>query len=101
MELAQSSLGEQLLRFLKNFLSGFHRIFLLFDSRKIFFPPPFFKIFLLKSIKAYLCPNIINFNGVDFSERRPEEVISNTEGESTRCSKYFILFIVENFLLLV
>ena len=28
------------------------------------------------SIKAYLCPNIINFVSVDFSERRPEEVIS-------------------------
>ena len=34
-----------------------------------------FLIFLLRSIKAYLCPNIINFNAVDFSERRPEEVI--------------------------
>ena len=36
----------------------------------------FFQIFLLTSIKAYLCPNIINFDSVDFSERRPEEVIS-------------------------
>ena len=27
-------------------------------------------------MKAYLCPNIINFDAVDFSERRPEEVIS-------------------------
>ena len=36
----------------------------------------FFQIFLLRSIKAYLCPNIINFDSVDFSERRPEEVIS-------------------------
>ena len=37
----------------------------------------FFQIFLLlRSIKAYLCPNIINFDRVDFSERRPEEVIS-------------------------
>ena len=35
-----------------------------------------FQIFLLKSIKAYLCPNIIHFNGVDFSERRPEQEIS-------------------------
>ena len=33
-------------------------------------------IFLLRSIKAYLCPNMINFDAVDFSERRPEEVIS-------------------------
>ena len=30
---------------------------------------------ILRSIKAYLCPNIINFDSVDFSERRPEEVI--------------------------
>ena len=36
----------------------------------------FFQIFLLRSIKAYLCPNIINFDSVDFSEHRPEEVIS-------------------------
>ena len=27
------------------------------------------------SIKAYLCPNIINFDSVDISERRPEEVM--------------------------
>ena len=33
-------------------------------------------MFLLRSIKAYLCQNIINFDSVDFSERRPEEVIS-------------------------
>ena len=32
-------------------------------------------IFLLRSIRAYVCPNIINFNGVDFSELRPEEVL--------------------------
>ena len=71
MELAQSSLGEQILRFLKNDLSWFNRIFLLFDTRK----SCVFQIFLLRSIKAYLCPNI-NFDGVDFSERHPEEVIS-------------------------
>ena len=35
-----------------------------------------FQIFLLRSIKAYLCPNIITFGSVSFSERRPEEVIS-------------------------
>ena len=50
--------------------SGFHRIFLIFDTRK----SCFFQIFLLRSIKAYLCPNI-NFDSVDFSERRSEEVI--------------------------
>ena len=72
MELAQSSLGEQFLRFSKNYLSLFNHIFLLFDARK----SCVFQIFLLRSIKAYLCPNIINFDCVDFSERRPEEVIS-------------------------
>ena len=35
-----------------------------------------FLIFLLRSIKAYLCPNMIKFDAVDFSEHRPEEVIS-------------------------
>ena len=34
------------------------------------------QMFLLRSIKAYLCPNIINFDSVHFSERRPEEVVS-------------------------
>ena len=36
----------------------------------------FFQMFLLRNIKAYLCPKIIHFDGVDFSERRSEEVIS-------------------------
>ena len=30
---------------------------------------------LIGSIKAYLCPNMINFNALDFSEHRSEEVI--------------------------
>ena len=34
-----------------------------------------FQIFLLRSIKAYLYPNIIKFDSVDFNERRPEEVM--------------------------
>ena len=42
--------------------------FLLFEARK----SCDFQIFLLRSIKAYLCPNIIHFDSVDFSERRPE-----------------------------
>ena len=29
-----------------------------------------------RDIEAYLCLNIINFDSVDFSEHRPEEVIS-------------------------
>ena len=45
---------------------------LLFDAKK----SCVFQIFLLRSIKAYLCPNSINFDDVDFSEHRPEEVIS-------------------------
>ena len=32
-----------------------------------------FQMFLLKSSKAYLCPNMIKFNGIHFSERRSEE----------------------------
>ena len=71
MELTESSLGEQFLRFSKYDLSWFNRIFLLFEARK----SCVFQIFLLRSIKAYLCPNI-NFDNVDFSERRPEEVIN-------------------------
>ena len=46
--------------------------FSFFDARK----SCVFQIFLLRSIKAYLCPNIIKFDSVDFSGRRPEEVIS-------------------------
>ena len=46
--------------------------FLFFATRK----SRVFQIFLLRSIKAYLCPNIIHFDSVDFSERRTEEVIS-------------------------
>ena len=71
IELAQSSLGEQFQGFSKNALSWFNRIFFLLDARN----SCIFQIFLLRSIKAYLCPNIINFDGVDFSERRPEEVM--------------------------
>ena len=57
----------------ENWPLWFSRIFLLFDTRK----SCVFQIFLLiRSIKANLCPNIINFDSVDFSEHRPEEVIS-------------------------
>ena len=72
MELAHRSLGEQFLWFSKNDLLWFNRIFLLFEKKKYCI----FQIFLLRGIKAYLCPNIINFDSVDFSEPRPEEVIS-------------------------
>ena len=72
MELTQSSLGEQFLWFSKNDLLRFNCILFLFDGRK----SCVFQIFLLSSIKAYLCLNIIKFDSVDFSQRRPEEVIS-------------------------
>ena len=93
MELAQRSLGEQSLRFSKNDLSGFHHIFLLFDRRKscAFQSLRFSKndlsgfhhIFsfltgenlVLFRYSYYLCPNIINFDSVDISEHRPEEVM--------------------------
>ena len=71
MEFAQISPGEQFLWFSKHDLLWFNRIFLLFDSRKSCVLP----IFLLRGVKASLCPNI-NFDSVDFSERRPEEVTS-------------------------
>ena len=35
----------------------------------------FHQMSLLRSIKAYLCPNMINFDLVNFNERRSEEVI--------------------------
>ena len=39
-------------------------------------PPPPPRPLGLRSIKAYLCPNMINSDAVDLSDRRPEEVIS-------------------------
>ena len=37
-----------------------------------------FSDILIKEVfTAYLCPNIIHFDSVDFSERCPEEVISS------------------------
>ena len=37
----------------------------------------FSDVLILKgTIKAYLCPNMINFDGVDFSEHHSEEVVS-------------------------
>ena len=67
--IAHSSLR---LRWAKNDLLWFNRNFRLFDTIN----SCVFQIFLLRSIKAYLCPNIINFESMDFSDRRPEEVIS-------------------------
>ena len=39
-----------------------------------FRPPPPPARLGLRSIKAYLCPNMIIFDVVDLSDRRPEEV---------------------------
>ena len=73
MQLAQSSLGEQ---FLHDFRQNDFRDLTTFFSFLMREKSCVFQIFLLRSIKAYLCPNIINFDSVDFSEHRPEEVIS-------------------------
>ena len=43
--------------------------FLLFETSK----PLFCQIRLLRSIEAYLCPNMIHFDGVGFRECRSEE----------------------------
>ena len=62
-----------------------------------------FSDILIRSIKAYLCPNIINFDRVDFSEHRPEEVISffwrsvyiqilQYHGSVAKAIKYKVLF---------
>ena len=66
MELAESSLGavSAICEKLPLVISPH---FLLFDTRK----SCVFQIFLLlrSIIKAYLCPNMIDFDCVDFSER--------------------------------
>ena len=64
--------------FRKNYLLCLNRIFLLFDTRK---SCVFQIFFILRSIKAYLCPNMIHFDIVDFSERQPEEVISSFDAQ--------------------
>ena len=61
--------GEEFLWFLKNDLLQFHRIFSILAQVHLF-------VLLKRSIKAYLCPNMINFDAVDFSERHSKEVIS-------------------------
>ena len=63
--------GEQCLWFLKNDLLQFHLILLFFDSIKRLF----FKICLIRSTIANLCPIMVYFNTLDFNECRSEEVI--------------------------
>ena len=45
--------------------------FLIFNKSN----PLIFEMCFMRRIVAYLCPNMINFDGVDFSERRSEEVM--------------------------
>ena len=64
--------GKQFLWFLKIDLLRFHRIYLLFDwsKRLLFF------MCLLRINLPNLCPKMINFVALDFSEWHSEEVIS-------------------------
>ena len=63
---------EQLLWFLKSDLLWFHPILLLFDSTKHLL----FEMSVVTSTVVKLCPNMIHFDAVEFSECRSEEVIS-------------------------
>ena len=56
----------------KNFLLQFHPIFLPFDKSN----PLIFPMCFIMSTTADLCPNMINFDVVDFSERRSKDVIN-------------------------
>ena len=53
-------------QFLKNYLLRFHGIRLLFDESN---PLIFQMCFMMRTI-AYMCPNMIDFDVVDFSECR-------------------------------
>ena len=64
--------GKQFQWFLKIDLFRFHRIYLLFDWNK----PLFFSMCLLMINLPELCPNMIHFDAVDFSEWHSNEVIS-------------------------
>ena len=56
----------------KNNLLRYHCILLLFLSSKLFF----FKMCLVRSTMANMCPSMIHFDDLDFSECRSKEVIS-------------------------
>ena len=53
-------------------LLRFHRIFLLFAKSNTLN----FQMCPIRRSIAYFCPNMINFDSVDFAERRSEEVIN-------------------------
>ena len=54
---------------LKNDLLRFHHIFLLRGKSN----PLIFQISFIRRIVAYLCPNMINSDALDFSEHRSEK----------------------------
>ena len=56
---------------LKNYLLQFHHIFIIFDKSSALI----FQVRFIWRIVAYLCPNMIYFDVVDFSEHRSEEVM--------------------------
>ena len=58
--------------FMKNYLLQFYHIYLLFDESN----PLFLQMCFMRITIAYLCPNMIHFDVVDFSERHSKEVIS-------------------------
>ena len=66
----------------KNDLLRFHHIFLFGKSNPLIFQ----KCFIRRTI-AYLCLNIINFDAVDFSERRSEEVSFEAQCKKHTCAK--------------
>ena len=65
------AVSRQFLWFLLPDILRFHWTFLLFDKSN----PLIFQMCFYEDNLAYLCPNIINFNVVDFREHCSEEVI--------------------------
>ena len=68
--------GKQFLWFFLIDLLRFHRIYLLFDWSKLLF---FWMCLLrinLPNLHVHVCPNMIHFDAVDFSECHSEVVIS-------------------------
>ena len=58
--------------FLKSDLLRFRHVFLLFGKSNLLI----FQMCFIRRTIAYLCLNMINFDAVDLSEHRSEEVIS-------------------------
>ena len=64
-------LSEQFLWFLKSDFLRFHHDFLLFGKSNL----SIFQMCFIRITIAYLCLKMIDFDAVDFSERRSEEVM--------------------------